>query len=436
MDQTSIKIITGASMSEPNLMEPMKITDEISTYYQVFRDVSRSVHSSTNLKAVLELVVVKVTQVLSAKGALLRIHNDESAEFEVAASHGMNERYLVKGPISVDRILEESGPFNQLHVINDIFRAPRVQYPQETWDEGIRQILDVPLRAQYRMVGLLRIYLSEQRLFSNQQKEFLISLAEQCACAISNAKLYEKQKSEYNHLALHTEKLSSLGRMAAGIAHEINNPLGGILLYGTNIIKKIPPNEPAHHGLEVIIRETKRCKGIIQKLLEFSRDNKPDKRLTDLNQVIQRALEILDNEFRLRHITVFKDLCDEEFPLLLDHDQMVQVFVNLFLNANQAIDDVNGGWIKVESRLNPCGDQIKISVEDNGCGIEPEQINRLFEPFYSTKSTGTGLGLSVTYGIVQNHGGSIQVNSNPGKGTRITLSLPLRQVEARPIAVE
>ena len=436
MDKTNIKRTTGTNMIEPKLVEPIEAGDEISTYYQVFRDVSRSVHSSRSLKAVLELVVIKSAEVLGAMGALLRIYNDESAEFEVGAAHGLAERYIYKGPISSDRILDESGPFNQVHVINDIFNAPRVQYPQEAWDVGIRQILDVPLRAQYRMVGLLRIYLSEQRQFSDQQKDFLISLAEQCACAISNAKSYEKQKEEYNHLALQTEKLSSLGRMAAGIAHEINNPLGGILLYGTNILKKIPPNDPVHHGLEVIVRETNRCKGIIQKLLEFSRDNKPDKYLTDLSQVIQRALEILDNEFRLSHITVSKEFCEEMFPLLLDHDQMVQVFVNLFLNSIQAIDDVEGGWIKVESALDACGDHIRVSVEDNGCGIEPEHISKLFEPFYSTKSTGTGLGLSVTYGIVQNHGGSIRVNSTPGKGTRVTLALPISQVEDSQLAVE
>ena len=415
-------------MVERNLLDSREIEDEISAYYQVFRDVSRSVHSSRSLKAVLELVVTKTTQVLGAKGALLRIHNDEKAEFEVAAAYGLGERYLSKGPVSSDRILDETGPFNELHVIDDIFNAPRVQYPQEAWEEGVRQILDVPLRAHYRMVGLLRVYLSERREFSIKQKEFLISLAEQCACAISNARSYEKQKAEYNHLALHTEKLSSLGRMAAGIAHEINNPLGGILLYGSNILKKVPPNDAIHHGLEVIVRETKRCKGIIQKLLEFSRDNKPDKSLTDLNQVVQRALEILDNEFRLSHITVSNDLSEDLFPLLLDHDQMVQVFVNLFLNAIQAIDGT-GGRITVGSSLNICGDQIRVSVEDNGCGIDPEHISKLFEPFYSTKSTGTGLGLSVTYGIIQNHDGAIQVTSTPGQGTRVTVSLPLRLVD-------
>ena len=418
----------GEPMIEHSPLQPLDIEEELSTYYQVFRDVSRSVHSSKSLAEVLELVAIKSAQVLDAKGALLRIHNEENAEFEVAAAYGLGERYVCKGPVSSDRILDESGPFNQLHVIDDIFNAPRVQYPQEAWDEGVRQILDVPLRAQYRMVGLLRIYLSERRVFSNQQKDFLNSLAEQCACAISNAKSYEKQKAEYNQLALHTEKLSSLGRMAAGIAHEINNPLGGILLYGTNILKKVPPNEPVYHGLQVIVRETKRCKGIIQKLLEFSRDNKPDKRLTDLNGIIERALEILHNEFLLGHITVSKDLCKEMFPLLLDHDQMVQVFVNLFLNAIQAIDG-DGGSIRVLSRLDHCGDHIHVMVEDNGCGIEPEDISKLFEPFYSTKSTGTGLGLSVTYGIVRNHEGNIQVRSTPGQGTKVTLILPLKQIE-------
>jgi len=229
-------------------------------------------HSSTNLKEVLEVVVAKSVGVLNAKGSLLRILNKETRQFEVRAAYGLGERYLSKGPVTTEKLLPNPAEFRKVQIIKDIWNAPRVEYPQLAWDEGIRMIVDVPLCIKDQMVGLIRIYLTQARDFSEDELDFIITVAEQCACIIERVQLMESQQAQFTHLATQMERLSSLGRMAAGIAHEINNPLTGVLLYSSNMSKKVPPGGPLDESLKIIIRETQRCKKIIQGVLEFARD--------------------------------------------------------------------------------------------------------------------------------------------------------------------
>ena len=307
--------------------------------------------------------------------------------------------------------------------IRDIHRAPRIRYPQEAWDRGIRMMLDVPLILEMDVTGLLRIYLTEQRDFSEEEKNLLMHIAEQCACAIRKVHFIENQKAMYDQLALQTEKLAALGRMTAGIAHEINNPLAGILLFSTNLRKKAPPEGPLRDGLDIIVRETIRCKGIIQGLLDFSRDRKPQMEITDINEIIEKALAILNNEFQLQHIQIDRHLSLQSLKSCLDGNQIEQVFVNLLINAVHAIGEK--GTITVTSAPVANREIIRVEITDTGCGIPPENLSKIFEPFFSTNGKGTGLGLAVSYGIMKNHRGNIGVSSQPGKGARFTLTFPM-----------
>jgi two-component system NtrC family sensor kinase len=398
-------------------------TTNIETFYRVFRDIATLVHSSTSLKEVLDLVVHKSTEIMNAKGALLRIHNEESNQFDAAAAYGFGEKYFSKGPVTSEKILTEEIRQNRVLIIKDIWKAPRVEYPQEALDEGIRMILDVPLTVGTHIVGVIRIYLTEERDFSDDELSFVVSIAEQCACAINKTRLLENQKSRYEHLSIQTEKMSALGRLAAGIAHEINNPLAGILLFSSRLSKKVPKDSPVKEGLDVIVRETVRCKSIIQELLEFSRDKKPQKTPANLNDIIEKALSILENEFHLHHINIEKNLSDDIEETLLDENQIEQVLVNLLLNAVNAIQEK--GAITIKSWMDPKRKRTLMEIADTGCGISPEHLPKIFDPFFSTKNKGTGLGLAVSYGIVKNHEGDIRVFSKPGEGTRFILEFPI-----------
>ena len=402
----------------------MTSSTKFENYFHVFRDIIRSVHSSTSLKEVLDVIVTKSADVLDAKGALLRILNKETNQFDVRAAWGLGERYLSKGSVTTEKLLSDPTELHKVKIITDIWHAPRVEYPQEAWDEGIRMMIDVPLAVRDYMIGLIRIYLTEQRDFTDDELDFIITVAEQCACIIERVQLMENQQARFDHLACQMDKMSSLGRMAAGIAHEINNPLTGILLYSSNMSKKVSAGSTLGEGLNIIIQETQRCKTIIQGLLEFARDREPQMVSANVNDIMEKALDIVDNEFRLRHVTKNVQLAGGMITTMLDGNQIEQVFINLLLNAVHAVE--GNGLVTVKSAVDLEQEKVRVEISDNGCGVAENDIKKIFEPFYSTKNKGTGLGLAVSYGIVKNHQGDIRVFSMPGKITRFTVELPIR----------
>jgi signal transduction histidine kinase len=395
---------------------------KIEDFYRTFWEISTQLHSSTRTQEVMQLAVTKASELMQAKGALLRLRDPETQEFKVAAACGLGEKYMHKRPVSSRSVLTDAILNRKVLVIRDLWNAPRVEVPQEKWDEGVRMMLDVPLALKYDILGIIRIYLGEEREFDEDELDFMVALSQQCACALNTAQRIETKQAELDHLIVRTDKLSALGRMAAGIAHEINNPLAGILLYSSSMRKKVPEKGPLREGLDVVIGETKRCKKIIEELLEFSRDRAPDRRPADLNEVLGKALRIVENEFHLHHIQFEEQLSETLEDVLLDEVQIEQVFVNLLMNAIHATP--SGGIICVRSGMDQKRNNAWVEIEDNGCGISPEHMKKIFEPFFSTKSQGTGLGLSVTYGIVRNHNGDMDVVSEVGKGSRFIVMLP------------
>jgi signal transduction histidine kinase len=395
---------------------------DIKAFDCIFRDISESIHVRTHAKDIATLVVRRVAELLKAKGAVIRIMNIENNQTDVVASYGLSEQYLNKGPISWEKIINGFRGTDDISFIWDIIEDPRIQYPKETAKEGIKMVVDVPLKLGDYTVGVMRVYFPVRRKLTEEEINFLIFTSHQGACAIEKAGLIETQRAQYDQLALETEKLSALGRMAAGIAHEINNPLTGILLYSSNMIKKVPDKGPLREGLEVVINETKRCKTIIQDLLNFSRAGEPITALSNINDIIEKALSMLANQFHLHHIQVEKRLENEMKDSMLDEKQIQQVLINLLLNAVQAIGET--GIISIRTDVDSGKRCVRVEIADTGCGIPDDHISKIFDPFFSTKSNGTGLGLSVSYGIVQKHKGSIRALSRPGEGAHFILELP------------
>jgi two-component system NtrC family sensor kinase len=227
-----------------------------------------------------------------------------------------------------------------------------------------------------------------------------------------------------------SDKLASVGRLAAGVAHEINNPLTGVLSYSSFLLKRAPKNSEARQDLETIVRETKRCREIVKQLLDFSRQVPSKKTAVDLAEVIEHALNIVSHQLNLDNIRVSRQL-DPTLPIITaDKNQVLQVFINLLVNAADAIGG-EGGEISLSARpLVSDGEvgQVEVKVADNGCGIPRDAVSRVFEPFYSTKEhEGTGLGLSVVWGIIDRHGGKIDIDSEVDRGTTVTLRFPVRE---------
>ncbi len=235
----------------------------------------------------------------------------------------------------------------------------------------------------------------------------------------------EENLEQTHKMLMHSEKMAGLGRLAAGVAHEINNPMSGIMLYANLVQEELGDEHPLRPDLQTIIHEAERCKVIVADLLEFSHQNTYEMELVDLNDVIVKTLTILQHQPLFHNITIIRQL-DPELPAIYGNaTRLNQVIMNIVVNAAQAMD--GKGRLRITSRTRSNKDINEISIEDTGPGIEDDLLEKIFEPFFTTKETGegTGLGLSVSYAIVKEHKGSIRVTSTSKAGTTFTLKFPV-----------
>jgi two-component system NtrC family sensor kinase len=220
-----------------------------------------------------------------------------------------------------------------------------------------------------------------------------------------------------------SEKLASIGTLAAGVAHEINNPLTGILLYASilNSDKRLDPL--LLPDVERVISETQRCADIVKDLLEFSRESLPEKEVTAIDAIIDEVVTFFHQQPDFKHIIIRKSYYSDLPPISVDPGQIRQVFLNLIINAGHAMP--RGGDLEITSYRSDDGRFVCAVIKDNGEGITNENIARIFDPFFTTKPEGTGLGLSISYGIMENHGGRIVVQSRSGEGAAFTVMIPV-----------
>jgi two-component system NtrC family sensor kinase len=231
------------------------------------------------------------------------------------------------------------------------------------------------------------------------------------------------------------EKLASVGLLAAGIAHELNNPLTGVLTFSTLVRKQMPEGSPEAEDLDLVIGETRRCAAIIRRLLDFAREKAPEKNYADLNQLIEKTVQLVSQSAQAADIEINLDL-DASLPTVwIDEHLVGQVIMNMLVNAQHALE--GGGRITIRTRQ--CGDDrrkapdaepgsmAEITISDTGCGIPEADLQKIFDPFFTTKGVGkgTGLGLSVSHGTIEAHGGRIEVSSTVGEGTEFRIYLPL-----------
>jgi len=236
----------------------------------------------------------------------------------------------------------------------------------------------------------------------------------------------EQLKKIHNQL-FRSEKLASLGKLAAGVAHEINNPLTGVLTNASLLLEDMEEGDPKREDAEIIVKETIRCREIVKRLLDFARQTKPQRKLVNINSLIENIVLLVKNQTSFRNIVIEKKLQSNLPEIEVDSDQIQQVFVNLIINASEAMQ--KGGNLYIESKLSDDKDYIEIRFKDTGCGISELNKQKIFDPFFTTKEQGTGLGLSISFGIIERHYGSINLESEPGKGTEFIIHLPVRITE-------
>ena len=266
----------------------------------------------------------------------------------------------------------------------------------------------------------------EQKVRPKDLPEEIAVLGEAFNYMVSSIKDREMQlEQRAQEEIMKSERLAMVGQLAAGVAHEINNPLGGILLFSRLLLKKAPSEGLMRDNLERIEKEAKRCQNIVKGLLEFAREREQKVETIQLNDVIEKTLNLFENQALFHNIDIVKQYQPGLTQIYADPVQIEQVFVNIIMNA---ADAMNGkGILTLITRLAETGDYVEASVIDTGSGMSQDQIERAFDPFFTTKEAGkgTGLGLSISYGIIQEHGGTIKVSSHIGEGSTFTIVLPV-----------
>jgi two-component system NtrC family sensor kinase len=238
----------------------------------------------------------------------------------------------------------------------------------------------------------------------------------------------DELKEQTQRQLIQSEKLASVGRLAAGVAHQINNPLTGVLTYSSLLLRNKSEEDPDREDLQVIVDETMRCREIVKGLLGFSKQTEPQKKAVDINSIIRNALILTKNQALINDVKVITELNDQLPQIVVDGSQIQEVFLNILLNAIDAMSQ--GGELRVTSNMTDGEQFVQIRFADTGCGIFPENLDKVFDPFFTTKGAkGTGLGLAVAYGVIEKHRGKIRMESEAGKGSTCIIDLPVNAVE-------
>lgn len=293
-------------------------------------------------------------------------------------------------------------------------------------------VVAVPMTVGERTMGLLVIGI--QSPMSAQELDLISTMASQAAVALEKAELFANLQTQMAALEqaqlqlLQSAKLATIGELAAFIAHEINNPLTSVLGYASLILGEVDAADPRRADLEVIEKEALRARAIVRDLLGYARQTDSIMGPTFINAALEAVLPLVRQRAEGQHVQISTRFEPHLPPIMGDNNQLKQIFINLLNNAIDAMPD--GGAIEIQTRTvtpNGAGPQVEIAFQDSGVGIHPEQLPKIFDPFFTTKKAGqgTGLGLPISKRIVERHGGSINVSSTPGQGTRFTINLPV-----------
>ena len=407
--------------------ELLQHTRELAT----LNEINKAITSSLDLDQILSQTMhgIRVILHVEASSLLLLDENSDLLEFKKILSGNqeqMAEFKLKLGEGIAGHVVRDGKPLLVLDTQNDPRFCPRI-------DEAIgfvtRSALCVPLKVKDKIIGAIEVINKLDGQFDEKDLWLLNYMAGSVAIALENVRLYTElsdftRELEKSHAQLvQAEKLAAMGRLAASIAHEINNPLQAIHNCLHLTLKKRLNEEKKTRYLGMAQEEVERLITIVQRMLEFYRPSREGMAPTNVHTIIENVLALSSKRLQHGKITVTKKLAPNLPTINAVSDQLKQVFLNIVINAIEAMQQ--GGKLCIETKLSEDGDWLSVAFTDTGLGLSEKEQENIFEPFFTTKVTGTGLGLSVSYGIVERHGGRIEVQSGLGEGATFTVYLPL-----------
>jgi len=407
----------------------------------ILNSISKTVSSSLNLDEILSSSIDKTLEVLESDSVRIYLLDDKKEILKLVAHKGLSDRLIAKQFMKYrkpgDGLLGQTILDGETRMVDNFLRA-QDPYVDSIIEEGLHTSAYIPLSTQGELTGVMCVSSHYPIEFASGYIEFLTAIGSQIGVAVNNANLYENIKTAYEDLKhaqeqiVQSEKLASLGKLAATIAHEINNPLAAVLTYIRLMIKVKDRDMFSPERLEDISRylstmelETARCGEIVKNLLAFSRQSKISIKSQSIIDIIDRTLNLIAHDLDIKGIQLKRNIAPDLPRVQCDFQQIQQALLNLIYNASDAMLD--GGTLTVTGQIKAGSERfLEIMVSDTGCGITEEDKEKIFDPFFTTKAEGkgVGLGLSVVYGIIIRHNGTIDVESIPGKGSTFKVSLP------------
>jgi len=395
--------------------------------FESLAGVSRTINSTLNLDEALDVITREACQLMRVKMCSLMLLDESKTSLELRASFGAGPAYIDKPRLNMKESLLGSVVRRRKPVqVENVQSAGRYQHVAVARQEGLVSLLSVPLNYSGEAIGALNVYTGQLYKFSDDEVRILTAFAELSAIAIEKARLYERVV-DVEELLRQNEKLSALGLLAAEVAHEIRNPLTVMKMLYHSLNLQFPAGDLRAEDHRVMGEKMDHLNRIVESILDFARTAEPRMTPLNLNELINELALLVRHKLANQDVRLVRELAATLPPVLGDATQLEQVALNLILNAAEAMPD--GGTLTIRSQVlegPPKPEFVALEFQDTGGGMSEEQQHRAFRSLLSTtKAKGTGLGLAIVGRIIDAHNGRVNIKSQLGQGTTITIELPV-----------
>ena len=396
-------------------------------FYEGLVRIGKALNSTQNLEEILSVVTQQASALLNGKlCSVLIAEGQDNDSLRIAASHGAGPAYAKRTRIRGDEtlmgvVMRKRRPIQ----IEDVQTSHLYTNTQIAKVEGLHSLLSAPLQFEDQVSGAINLYTAAPHSFSNEEIQTLTALSELCSVAIQKTRILEMNKRTEEKLR-ESERLSALGLLAAEVAHEIRNPLTVMKMLYHSLDLRFPDEDPRREDARILREKMESLNHIVERILKFAKNSEPVLRATDINHLLRDLFRLLSQKLERHHISLTSELHPSLPKLLVDAQQVEQVFLNVLLNAAESMPSGGELFVRTSSRRKAGRDCVEIAVRDTGLGMDADERERLFTSILSSnKRDGVGLGMAIVSKILEAHNADIDIWSAKGEGTEVRLIFPI-----------
>jgi two-component system, NtrC family, sensor kinase len=399
-------------------------------YRETLANFSKAMVSILDLQSLSKEIIETITQTMGVEKASLFLWSEEKAGYSLFESKNITVSASLPHIPKDDPLPQYLQRMGEIIIREELAKGVNISPLKDVFNKMalLEAEATIPFISKRQLIGMINLgYKFNKDIYSHEDIELLNTLANQTAIAIENARLYEDLKRSKSYIR-RADRLASLGTLTAGLAHEIRNPMVAIKTLTQLLPERLDDEEFRSQFLKIASGEVDRISSLVNELLDFARPSDPKWALEDINAILDGMILLISTATKKKLITIIKNYASNLPPVQIDREQIKQVILNILLNAIDATSENGKITVKTRSFIKPGGEPyVQIECTDTGCGIPGEHIEDIFNPFFTTKNTGSGLGLSISNQIVQDHKGYIDVESQLEKGSSFFINLPVHQ---------